>query len=1129
MKILRLAMLAAMVVALTGAVAPLRAQQGNVTGTQPTRVGAPSAGGSEVAAPTTVQPQQAGFLDDNFVSQFDTSKWAVTVGSPKSIEAKGGLLATYQSGQSYSVRGTLASKVTLPPEFCLLLNVVGGAQIKQAYALQPAPASALPTTFPTGPAFGAPGAPGMPAAPGVQFGRPTQPGSAPQQQRAYGAPTYGAPTYGAPARGAGQGLLSRGRSRRAEKGMGSDTLMEFQGRKRTARATARGSGGGAARPTAAVAPAPRMQPWVPTAPAGVRPVTVPSQFGVPTPPAYQPYPVSPEAAALVATLRATEGWQPSVTGDYLKPVGYVPGVQFGVKLICSEGNLTVALRSGGEPTADSVAGVEVVSFSQASGEQTLGRVPVPAGEWCALRIDVRQGNCKVYVGAQEFEHALPGVVQGVQLGDVAVGGIAKPAKATSYLLTNLHLRPFASPQPAGGLAEAITGAAIVQGDEYLSRNDYENARVMYERAYVGTPDSVEALAKLGYAQGVTRSVKEGLTLCSRAVDRSPNSHFAHLYRGRLLYAMGRDAETRQELSTAVALQPDSPEALFYSARALADSELRPAFSRRPQDKEAAELYRAAIAKAGTYADAWEGLGLLYYDRGEGAPAVEALEKALLYDPQRLAPRRALVELYEGRGQARDAAGHRAAMRRNWPAYPRWEQISLAAEEMGAGGQLAGAVAGAVEQAGKLAASGALRPAFQRLRWLEKPAAMGGQQDNLWVRCVEAETKAAEQAGQGRLWQMVRFCGFEGWHPKYAYPASAEARGSLVSPAAVGPPFGLALAPGAARVARESFAREGSLYATRATAGADAIPAAQEWRGAAGLAIGTTGLMSHIENRSQGWQLLAIKAIYDVLRHRHQLQGALSADQREVIRSLFRSMAWPEPGKGADPRYWDRWALAQMERAIQAWEAREAGGAFREWGHDYRLRSGKRDLFWNWGGSLRQPNAEQILWLEATWLLRNEAAREFKRALAGGIAESLEGRVRGYWQWNDKVTPNLLDSRAGHALAYGVADNPGLTYLLDLMGFAGRAYAGLDANVRQTVAGTGPRRSLGYTEDLALGGRFFFEGYNILTACNDAGYPVRTGLKALLENEVNVVRAWRGNAPTYAFRPSTPQLPWASHR
>jgi len=377
--------------------------------------------------------------------------------------------------------------------------------------------------------------------------------------------------------------------------------------------------------------------------------------------------------------------------------------------------------------------------------------------------------------------------------------------------------------------------------------------------------------------------------------------------------------------------------------------------------------------------------------------------------------------------------------------------------------------------------------------------------------------------------MVRLSGLDGWRQPYAFPASAEARGALLSPSPYGLPFAFAVAEGVFTAAHESFKRDGSLYAAPPMAGPDIIPASQAWRASAGRAVGLLGVMSHIEGRGRGWQLLALQAIHDVLRHRFQGQGALTGEERECIRSLFRALAWPEPTAGAKPRYWDRWALSQLERALNAWQTQQAGGTFREWGFDTPARSGKREIFWNWGGSLYTPSGEGLLWLHATYLLRSEAARALKSALAGGLVESLGNQVSGYWQWNNKVTPNLLKSRAGHALAYSVAASPSLTYLLDLMGFSGRAYAGLDANVRMAVAQTGPRRSLGHSDILTLSERFFFEGYNILQACRAAGAPVRLALLNMLESETNSVRALLGQQPTYAYAVPQPRVAWATHR
>jgi len=132
---------------------------------------------------------------------------------------------------------------------------------------------------------------------------------------------------------------------------------------------------------------------------------------------------------------------------------------------------------------------------------------------------------------------------------------------------------------------------------------YDQAAVLYRRILVLQPHLVEAEVNLGLMYQITGNLHAAVSCFERAVAKSPSLFPPNLLAGLDSLKLGNPEDALRYLKSAVALKPQSAEALV----GLANSYLQ---MHRYSDAES-NFKRASELNDGKNADAWYGLGATY--------------------------------------------------------------------------------------------------------------------------------------------------------------------------------------------------------------------------------------------------------------------------------------------------------------------------------------------------------------------------------------------------------------------------------------------------------------------------------------------------------------------------------------
>ena len=257
---------------------------------------------------------------------------------------------------------------------------------------------------------------------------------------------------------------------------------------------------------------------------------------------------------------------------------------------------------------------------------------------------------------------------------VAIGALqrGRPDEAAAQcerILTNqprhvdaLHLSAHLALQ-AGRVGEAIArleravaiapGATVLRNDlgaayRYAGR-DREAAQA-FEAVIAAEPNNANAWHNLGMTRRVLGALDAAEEALRHALSLGPMPH-THTGLGMVLDAKGRFAEAAAAFRTALAAQPDSPDALNNLALAL---------DKAGERDEAAALLARAVQLAPGRAPLLVNLAVVARNRGDLAAAADAAERALGIDANAGAAWRVLGLV---RAQRDDLAGARAAFER----------------------------------------------------------------------------------------------------------------------------------------------------------------------------------------------------------------------------------------------------------------------------------------------------------------------------------------------------------------------------------------------------------------------------------------------------------------------------------
>jgi tetratricopeptide (TPR) repeat protein len=222
----------------------------------------------------------------------------------------------------------------------------------------------------------------------------------------------------------------------------------------------------------------------------------------------------------------------------------------------------------------------------------------------------------------------------------------------------------ASRDPA---AQRALGMGLLRAGRF---REAEQQLTRAARLQRGSIDALFDVARVAFARGDHRASE---TACRAMQRASKTAVLTHVCNARSDLVWNRSARAFEALEAALALEPESYEALLA---------LGEAHRRRADIPSAEAAYRRAAAARASEADPHLGLGRLYAAAGRRDDAVRALRRALELDAASPEIQLELGRLLASTEERQQLLAHTVARRPDWP-----EAQTAAADALLAGGQV----------------------------------------------------------------------------------------------------------------------------------------------------------------------------------------------------------------------------------------------------------------------------------------------------------------------------------------------------------------------------------------------------------------------------------------------------------
>ena len=223
------------------------------------------------------------------------------------------------------------------------------------------------------------------------------------------------------------------------------------------------------------------------------------------------------------------------------------------------------------------------------------------------------------------------------LGEIALAE-TKPDDAEKAFRRILELNPQS--------ARAHSGLAEIQ----YNAGKHAEAIVEAKAAIAAGDDRPAVFTLLGAALTVTNKFDEALPALDEALKRDPKNATALLYRAEVFFAKSKLNEAAADLSSALAIEPNTRTKLRLAAL----------LAQTKQFDAAIALFQDVIAAEPANADARTGLTAALIDSGKAADAVAELERLIKTEPNRAVLRAQLAELYLPKQPEKALEQYRAA-------------------------------------------------------------------------------------------------------------------------------------------------------------------------------------------------------------------------------------------------------------------------------------------------------------------------------------------------------------------------------------------------------------------------------------------------------------------------------------
>lgn len=179
--------------------------------------------------------------------------------------------------------------------------------------------------------------------------------------------------------------------------------------------------------------------------------------------------------------------------------------------------------------------------------------------------------------------------------------------------------------------------------EWFDGNHAEAER-QWRLALTYKPDTVEALANLGFAKLEDKKYDEAIPYLQKAIQLKPRFATPHIYLGRIYSAQGNNAAAEAEFRLAIDKYPMNPEALKALGKFYLDAGRLP---------EAEQQFLASIGVAPDI-EAWSGLGEIYDRENSADKAENAWRRVLALDWLNPQAHHSLGRIYLSKGQMTEA-------------------------------------------------------------------------------------------------------------------------------------------------------------------------------------------------------------------------------------------------------------------------------------------------------------------------------------------------------------------------------------------------------------------------------------------------------------------------------------------
>ncbi|MEP6901369.1 MAG: tetratricopeptide repeat protein [Actinomycetota bacterium] len=182
---------------------------------------------------------------------------------------------------------------------------------------------------------------------------------------------------------------------------------------------------------------------------------------------------------------------------------------------------------------------------------------------------------------------------------------------------------------------------------YSSKDDTDGAIASYEKALSFDADLTELNAPLGVLYFQKGEIAKSEIFLQKAVAANPNNAETQFFLGLLRYKQERYEDAVSAFKRSLELDPNNAEIHYY---------LGEAYDHLKSDKEVIDEYQKAVGLNPKYTEAWFDLGVAYFNRDRLSEAINAYKEAIKLKPNYGEAHANLADVYRLTNKLDEAIG-----------------------------------------------------------------------------------------------------------------------------------------------------------------------------------------------------------------------------------------------------------------------------------------------------------------------------------------------------------------------------------------------------------------------------------------------------------------------------------------